>query len=58
MTEGHKVAGGDRLGKTIVFANSWAHAEVIEKRFNVAYPDSGGGFARVITFHTTSAQSL
>lgn len=42
MTEGHKVAGGDRLGKTIVFANNQAHAEFIERRFNIAYPDSGG----------------
>lgn len=58
MTEGHKVAGGDRLGKTIIFAKNQAHAEFIEQRFNVAYPEYGGEFARVITYHTTYAQSL
>jgi len=58
MTDGYKVAGGDRLGKTIVFAKNQAHAEFIEQRFNVAYPEYGGEFARVITYHTTYAQSL
>ena len=31
---GRKVAGGDRLGKTIIFAKNCAHAEFIYKRFN------------------------
>ncbi len=58
MTEGHKVAGGDRLGKTIIFAKSQAHAEFIEQRFNSAYPEFGGEFARVITHQATYAQNL
>lgn len=58
MTNGIKVEGGDRLGKTIVFAKNQAHAEFIEKRFNAAYPNLAGHFARVITFKTTYAQSL
>ncbi len=58
MTEGYKVAGGDRLGKTIVFAKNQAHVEFIEQRFNIAYPEYGGEFARVITHVTTYAQSL
>ena len=29
MTKGHKVAGGDRLGKTIIFAKNQRHAEFI-----------------------------
>lgn len=58
MTEGYKVAGGDRLGKTIIFAKNQAHAEFIEQRFNVAYPEYGGEFARVITHHATYAQNL
>jgi type I restriction enzyme R subunit len=58
MTEGHKVAGGDRLGKTIVFAKNQAHAEFIEKRFNAQYPEYGGEFARTITHNATYAQSL
>ena len=34
MRQGQKVAGGDRLGKTIIFANNQAHAEFIAKRFD------------------------
>lgn len=58
MTEGLKVAGGDRIGKTIIFAKNQAHAEFIEQRFNLAYPHLAGHFARVITFKTAYAQSL
>ncbi|MGQ2912116.1 DEAD/DEAH box helicase family protein [Aeromicrobium sp.] len=58
MVQGYKVASGDRLGKTIVFAKSQKHAEFIEKRFNLAYPELAGHFARVITHGTPYAQSL
>lgn len=58
MTRGEKVAGGDRLGKTIIFAKNQQHAEFIEQRFNANYPRLAGHFARVITFKTEYAQSL
>ena len=58
MTEGLKVAGGDRLGKTIIFAKNQDHAQFIEERFNRAYPHLAGHFARVITFKSEYAQSL
>jgi type I restriction enzyme R subunit len=58
MQNGLKVEGGDRLGKTIIFAKNQAHAEFIEKRFNVAYPAQAGHFARIITHKTAYAQSL
>lgn len=58
MTDGVKVAGGDRLGKTIIFAKNQDHAEFIEQRFNLAYPHLAGHFARIITFKTEYAQSL
>lgn len=58
MTRGQKVAGGDRLGKTIIFAKNNAHAEFIAERFNIAYPHYKGEFARVITYKTEYAQSL
>ncbi|MEQ1904607.1 MAG: DEAD/DEAH box helicase family protein, partial [Pirellulaceae bacterium] len=58
MTRGLKVAGGDRLGKTILFAKNQAHAEFIEERFNANYPHYKGEFARIITFKTEYAQSL
>lgn len=58
MTHGQKVEGGDRLGKTIIFAKNHKHAEFIEKRFNANYPKVAGHFARVIDFQVTYAQSL
>ncbi|PPF28507.1 MULTISPECIES: DEAD/DEAH box helicase family protein [unclassified Rathayibacter] len=58
MTRGYKVAGGDRLGKTIVFAKNQAHAEFIQRRFDEQYPEQAGHFARVITHGTPYAQNL
>jgi len=58
MTRGQRVAGGDRLGKTIVFAKSQDHADFIAKRFNVNYPHYRGEFARVVTNRTEFAQDL
>jgi type I restriction enzyme, R subunit len=58
MTRGLKVAGGDRLGKTIIFAKNQNHAEFIAERFNTNYPHYKGEFARVITFKTEYAQNL
>jgi type I restriction enzyme, R subunit len=59
MQNGLKVEGGDRLGKTIIFAKNEAHAKFIEKRFNLAYPAPAGHFARVITHQTGAyAQTL
>ncbi len=58
MTRGLKVAGGDRLGKTIVFAKNHDHAQFIAERFNINYPHYKGEFARVIDFETEYVQSL
>ena len=58
MTKGERVASGDRLGKTIIFAKNNRHAEYIAERFNINYPEYKGHFARVITYQTEYAQSL
>jgi type I restriction enzyme R subunit len=58
MTHGVTVAGGDRMGKTIIFAKNQQHADFIADRFNANYPHFRGEFARVITFETEYAQSL
>jgi len=58
MTHGHKVEGGDRLGKTIIFAKDQTQADFIRQRFNVNYPEYAGHFARVITPNVNYAQSL
>lgn len=58
MTRGQRVAGGDRLGKTIIFAKNNDHADFIAKRFDANYPQYKGHFARVVTYKTEYAQSL
>jgi type I restriction enzyme R subunit len=58
MKKGERVASGDRLGKTIIFAKNNRHAEYIAERFNANYPEYKGHFARVITYQTEYAQSL
>ena len=58
MTRGQKVAGGDRLGKTIIFAKNHQHAMYIADRFNANYPHYNGHFASVIDFKVDYAQSL
>ena len=59
MTDGIKVAGGDRLGKTIIFAKNQRHADFIKERFDANYPSlDAGGFARVVTHQVKYGQSL
>jgi type I restriction enzyme R subunit len=58
MTRGLKVAGGDRLGKTIIFAKNNDHAKFIYERFNANYPHYKGDFARIITHKVEYAQTL
>lgn len=58
MVNGIKVQGGDKLGKTIIFAKNHNHALFIEERFNKNYPEYSGKFLRVIDNYETKAQNL
>jgi type I restriction enzyme, R subunit len=58
MTRGLKVADGDQLAKTIIFAKNHNHAQFIAERFDANYPHMKGHFARVIDNKTEYAQSL
>lgn len=58
MENGHKVEGGDRLAKTIIFARNHDHAKFIEERFNRHYPHYKGHFARIIDHYAKYPQSL
>ncbi|MDA1052702.1 MAG: DEAD/DEAH box helicase family protein, partial [Planctomycetota bacterium] len=58
MEHGHKVEGGDRLAKTIIFARNHEHAKFIEERFNHHYPHHAGHFARIIDHYAKYPQSL
>jgi type I restriction enzyme, R subunit len=58
MRHGLKVDGGDRLGKTILFAKNHRHAVFIQERFDRNYPHLKGTFARVIDNYEPYAQNL
>lgn len=58
MQDGIHVQGGEKLGKTIIFAKNHTHAMFIEERFNKNYPEYGGKFLRVIDNYESKAQSL
>ncbi len=58
MERGIKVEGGDRLGKTIIFAQNKEHAEFIVQRFNKLYPKYNGTFAQRITCDDSYAQTI
>ena len=58
MLHGQKVAGGDRLGKTIIFAKNQHHARFITERFDLAYPHLKGSFARCIVSSDPYSETL
>lgn len=58
MRHGLRVEGGDRLGKTIIFAKNNKHALFIEERYNLHYPQGTGNDARVITYQEKNPQQL
>lgn len=58
MERGIHVAGGDRLGKTIIFAQNKRHAEFIVQRFNTLYPQYNGTFAQRVVCEDSYAQTV
>lgn len=58
MERGIKVADGDRLGKTIIFAQNKRHAEFILERFNKLYPQYHGSFAQRVICDDSYAQTI
>ncbi|KJS16490.1 MAG: DEAD/DEAH box helicase [Peptococcaceae bacterium BRH_c4b] len=58
MTKGIKVAGGDRLGKTIIFAQNKKHAQYIIERFDKLYPQYHGSFAKRVICDDNYAQTI
>lgn len=58
MQEGLKIEGGDKLGKTIIFAVNQKHAKFIVECFTERYPDKPAGFISEIHNEISHAQSL
>ena len=57
MENGIKIDGGDKIGKTIIFAANQLHANKIKERFDILYPEYKGKIAEVITFSTKYVQN-
>lgn len=58
MSEGLRVEGNEKLGKTIIFAKNSRHAKAIVDRFNTIYSEYGGNFAKVIDYNTNYVETL
>lgn len=58
MEKGLKVQGGERIGKTIIFAYNHKHAKRIVTRFEALYPQYGSDFCVLIDYSVNYAQSL
>lgn len=50
MTEGLKIEGEEKIGKTIIFAKNTKHARAIVERFNKLYPKYGGNFVKAVDY--------
>lgn len=53
-----KIEGGDKLGKTVIFANNSLHAKAIVERFNIRYPEYGDDFIKQIDYSIKYVGSL
>ncbi|HAU2169457.1 TPA: DEAD/DEAH box helicase [Legionella pneumophila] len=58
MEHGIKVEGGDKIGKTIIFAKNKTHAQFIVQQFDENYPHLAGKFCRRIDHSVKYSQSL
>jgi type I restriction enzyme, R subunit len=58
MDKGLSIEGGDKLGKTIIFAKNHEHAVFIEKCFDKLYPKYAGKMLKVIDNFSYDAQSM
>lgn len=58
MNHGLKVEGGDKLGKTIIFAKSNKHAKAIVDRFNKIYSEYESHFCKEIDYSINYVDSL
>lgn len=58
MENGMKVSGGEKIGKTIIFAYNHKHAQMIVDEFAELYPELGPDYCVLIDYSVNYAQSL
>lgn len=58
MTEGLKIEGEEKIGKTIIFAKNTKHAGAVVERFNKLYPKYGGNFVKAVDYSINYVDSI
>ncbi len=58
MERGLRIEGGDKIGKTIIFAKNSRHAQAIVERFNKIYPEYGAHFIKQIDYSINYVDTL
>lgn len=58
MEKGLKIEGGDKIGRTIIFAKNTPHAKKIVERFNTLFPEYGGDFIKQVDYSIKYADTL
>ncbi|MEG0181146.1 MAG: DEAD/DEAH box helicase family protein [Clostridium sp.] len=58
IEQGLRVEGGEKLGKTIIFAKNSNHAKAIVDRFNTRFSEYGSDFAKVVDYSTNYVESI
>ncbi len=58
MTNGIKIESGDKIGKTIIFAQTKDHAQYIVERFDKLYPQYHGNFISRVVCDDNYAQTI
>ena len=58
MQKGIKTEGGDKLGKTIIFAKNSPHAKAIVEQFQSMYPEYGSHYIEQIDYSIKYADTL
>lgn len=58
MQQGLNIEGGDKLGKTILFAKNIPHAKAIVERFHQVYPGCGAHFIKQVDYSIEYAESI
>ena len=58
MDKGLKTEGGDKIGKTIIFAKNSLHAKAIVEQFEKMFPEYGSHYIKQIDYSIKYADSL
>lgn len=58
MSEGIRTNGGEKIGKTIIFAYNHSHAQMIVDCFHELYPKYGANYCQLVDYHVNYSKHL